>query len=87
MSVLCCNGLFCTQLCRFVKQGLCIFCRYTAAFKPVILLPGINHGHMSNGDARTQSGDLEADISRESAAAAIADTIVAFLKVHGGDSV
>ncbi|KAK9792040.1 hypothetical protein WJX73_001274 [Symbiochloris irregularis] len=61
--------------------------RYTAAFKPVILLPGINHGHMSNGETRTQSGDLEADISREAAAESIADTIVAFLKLHGPDSI
>lgn len=58
--------------------------RYAAAFKPVILLPGVNHGHMSNGHVRSQAGDLTADVSKEEADDAIAGTIITFLAAHGG---
>ena len=58
-------------------------CSYAAAFKPVILLPGINHGHMSNGEARTKMGDLNADVPLQQASDDIAENIVRFLSVHG----
>ena len=47
----------------------------------MILLPGVNHSHLSNGEVREGSGDLSAVASlaeaNEAAGGAIADFLVA----------
>ena len=56
-------------------------CRYATRNQPVILLPGVNHSHLSNGEVREGSGDLSAVASlaeaNEAAGGAVADFIVA----------
>ncbi|CAK0785220.1 hypothetical protein CVIRNUC_008426 [Coccomyxa viridis] len=55
--------------------------RYATRNQPVILLPGVNHSHLSNGEVREGSGDLSAVASlaeaNEAAGGAIADFLVA----------
>ena len=37
--------------------------RYAAKNQPVVLLPGVNHSHLSNGEVREGSGDLSPEAS------------------------
>jgi hypothetical protein len=57
-------------------------CRYAAAQKPVILLPGVNHANLSNGHMRSDANDLSAEVSLESANLQVASAIADFLLVH-----
>ncbi|GLI58893.1 hypothetical protein VaNZ11_000660, partial [Volvox africanus] len=36
---------------------------FTAIYKPVVVVPGLNHGNTSNGQARTQRGDITAGVA------------------------
>ncbi len=53
--------------------------RYAARNQPVILLPGVNHSHLSNGEVREGSGDLSAEVSLAEANEAVGGTVADFL--------
>ena len=69
------------ELPVYIAQASSSLCRYATRNQPVILLPGVNHSHLSNGEVREGSGDLSAVASlaeaNEAAGGAIADFLIA----------
>lgn len=45
----------------------------------MILLPGVNHSHLSNGEVREGSGDLSAEVSLADANDAVGGAVADFL--------
>lgn len=64
------------------KTGAALGAAFAARSRPVVIVPGMNHGHFSNGIANTMRGDLEAEISLEAASAAVADAVSRFVLVN-----
>ncbi|KAK9814071.1 hypothetical protein WJX72_000287 [[Myrmecia] bisecta] len=56
--------------------------RHVVAYKPVTIVPGMNHGQFSNGEVRTQRGDIISDLPQEQVVQQCADIVVDFLAAH-----
>ncbi|GLC43769.1 hypothetical protein PLESTM_001517700 [Pleodorina starrii] len=56
---------------------------FTAAAKPVVVVPGVNHGNTSSGDARVQRGDITAGVAHHSACmSSLGGLLASFVTTH-----
>lgn len=65
------------DICKSVKLS-----RYAAKNQPVVLLPGVNHSHLSNGEVREGSGDLLPEASLADANDAVGGAAADFLTAN-----
>ena len=56
--------------------------RYAAKSQPVVLLPGVNHSSLSNGEVREGSGDLSPEVSLADANDAVGGAMADFLTAN-----
>ncbi|GLC43771.1 hypothetical protein PLESTM_001517900 [Pleodorina starrii] len=56
---------------------------FAAAAKPVVVVPGVNHGNTSSGEARVQRGDITAGVAHHSTCmSSLGGLITSFVTTH-----